>query len=187
MKPPASRYSRQWRSGNPSAESVSVSQPILPSPKPVIYVGGTFDMFHWGHVRLLRNIKKHFRDQNKSALPLQSCHLIVAINSNRFCESYKRKPVMTGEERLEVIKACKYVDEAFIMDSWKKQKSFIRHVHKPNYIVMGSDWAEKDYLAQLGITQEILDSIKCEMLFMPYTEDISTSEIIGRVLNLNVL
>ena len=154
--------------------------------KPRVYVGGTFDMFHWGHVNFLRTIKKHFRQLTKSILPLQGCHLIVAINSDSFCQYYKRKPVMNQYERAIVVSSCKYVDEWFIMDSKESQQNHIIR-SKPDYIVMGSDWKDKDYFTQLDINKKLLEEMSCKMLFMEYTKGVSTTEVIERLLNLNVL
>lgn len=151
-----------------------------------VYVGGTFDLFHFGHARFFRNIKRYFRKKNKSSLFLLSCDLVVAVNSDQFAISYKRKPVMNEEERLEVVKSCKYVDDAFIMPSESQQESCIKECN-PNYIVLGSDWKKKDYLGQLSITQNMLDNMGCTIIFMPYTKNISTSKIVERILNINVL
>ena len=46
---------------------------------------------------------------------------------------------------------------------------------------LGSDWKNKNYFKQLNVTQEFLDEIDCNILFMPYTESISTTEIIKRI------
>ena len=154
--------------------------------KAKVYVGGTFDMFHWGHASFLRSIKKYFRDKTKCSLPLQGCHLIASVNGDAFCQQYKRKPVMGQYERGAVVSSCKWVDEVMIMPSRELQKQCILEV-SPDYIVMGSDWKDKDYFSQLTINQEILDSITCKMLFIDYTKGISTTDIIHRILNLNVL
>jgi len=135
-----------------------------------IYVGGTFDLFHYGHVRLFSNIKNVFKH----------CNLVVAVNSDRFCQEYKRSPIIKDKERLEVVKACKNVDNAIIIPTWASQENFITKVN-PDYIILGSDWKNKNYFKQLNVTQEFLDEIDCNILFMPYTESISTTEIIKRI------
>ena len=93
---------------------------------------------------------------------------------------------MSQYERGVVVSSCKWVDEVMIMPSRELQKQCILEV-SPDYIVMGSDWKDKDYFSQLTINQEILDSITCKMLFIDYTKGISTTDIIHRILNLNVL
>lgn len=143
-----------------------------------IYIGGTFDLFHYGHVNVFKNLKYHI---NKESLELGALSkVIVAVNSDTFAQSYKRKTVMNQYERLAVVNSCKYVDYAFIMDLYENQPFFIEE-NNPDFIVMGSDWQSKDYFKQLCISQEFLDRIGAEMLFLPYTDGISTTKIIERI------
>ena len=137
-----------------------------------IYIGGTFDLFHYGHVNLFKNLKYYLKGEISQ--------VIVAVNSDDFAESYKRKPVMNQYERLAVVNSCKYVDYGFIMDSYDNQPFFIEE-NNPDYIVMGTDWQQKDYFKQLAVSQEFLDRIGAEIIFMPYTSSISTSKIIDRI------
>ena len=137
-----------------------------------IYIGGTFDLFHYGHVNLFKNLKYYLKGEISQ--------VIVAVNSDDFAESYKRKPVMNQYERLAVVNSCKYVDYGFIMDSYENQPFFIEE-NSPDYIVMGTDWQQKDYFKQLAVSQEFLDRIGAEIIFMPYTSSISTSKIIDRI------
>ena len=57
------------------------------------------DMFHRGHVNFLRRMAE-LGDK-----------VIVGVISDKTCETYKRTPVCTVEERMAVIEACKYADE----------------------------------------------------------------------------
>jgi len=145
-----------------------------------IYIGGTFDLFHYGHVNVFKNLKYHM---SKESLELGALSkVIVAVNSDSFSESYKRAPVMDQYERLAVVNSCKYVDYAFIMDAYENQPFFIEE-NNPDYIVMGTDWQSRDYFSQLCISQDFLDRIGAEMLFVPYTHSISTTKIIDRIKN----
>ena len=51
----------------------------------------------------------------------------------------------------------------------------------PNYIVVGSDWAKKDYYAQMSFTQEWLDERGIGLVYVPYTQTISSTKIRGRM------
>ena len=68
---------------------------------PNIYTGGTFDLFHEGHVELLRSCKRLAGDGL----------VIVALNTDEFIERFKASgPVQTYRERKTVLESCKYVD-----------------------------------------------------------------------------
>lgn len=135
------------------------------------YIGGTFDLFHYGHVRLFANARG-------------LCdRLVVAVNSDDFALQYKKmKPVMSQSERLEVIRACRYVDSCFIM---KKYEDQIKHIsiHNVSGIVHGSDWTGDSLVKQLGIDRRFLKLNQIEMIYLPYTETISTTEIKKRLKN----
>ena len=143
-----------------------------------IYIGGTFDLFHYGHVNVFKNLKYNLSKASQELGALSK--VIVAVNSDDFASSYKRVPIMNQYERLAVVNSCRYVDYAFIMDEYNNQPFFIEE-NSPDYIVMGTDWQSKDYFKQLCIDQQFLDRIDAEMLFVPYTDDISTTQIIQRI------
>ena len=68
--------------------------------KKIGYTQGTFDMFHIGHLNLIRNAKKHCD------------YLIVGVNADDLVELYKNKrPIVPLEERAEIVRAIRYVDE----------------------------------------------------------------------------
>ena len=61
------------------------------------------------------------------------------------------------------------------------EEPFFIEENNPDYIVMGTDWQQKDYFKQLAVSQEFLDRIGAKIIFMPYTSSISTSKIIDRI------
>jgi len=134
-----------------------------------IYVGGTFDCFHPGHVNLFKSAK-NIADE-----------VIVAVNSDEFFKFYKKKStVMTEQERLFMVSSCKYVDECFIMESYEKQPEYILQ-YKVDYILHGDDWVGDSLIKQLNISQEFLDQHNIQMKYVPYTKGVSTTNIKGRI------
>jgi glycerol-3-phosphate cytidylyltransferase len=135
-----------------------------------IYVGGTFDLFHYGHARFLEQCASRGK-------------VIVAINTDDFCERYKRKPVLTLGERIESVRSCKWVDEVIVNVGDEDTGLTIDLVKdkKISYIAHGDDWMGPALMSQLGITQEWLDKREIQMLYIPYTAGVSTSEIIRRI------
>jgi len=135
----------------------------------IIYTGGTFDLFHKGHVNLLKWCK-NIGDK-----------VVVSLNTDEFISSYKGKPpVVSFDERKEVLLSCKYVDEVIPNYAGADSKPAILSV-MPNVIVIGSDWAKKDYCLQMGFDQDWLDSHGIGMCYVPYTADISTTKIKERM------
>lgn len=141
--------------------------------KTTIYVGGTFDCFHIGHVNLFKKAKEI------------ADYVIVALNSDDFTTEFKCKPVMSEIERLGVIRSCKYVDFVFITENYEDQKKYIEIIN-PDYILHGSDWTGESLVEQLNVSKEFLKEHNIEMKYVPYTIGVSTSEIKKRFMDIGV-
>lgn len=124
----------------------------------VVLTYGTFDLFHFGHVRLLRRL---------AAL---GDRLIVACSTDEFNNLKGKKTVVPFEHRVEVLQACRYVDAVIPEHDWAQKRQDIR-AHSVDVFGMGDDWAGKfDDLADL-----------CEVVYLPRTEDVSTTRVKRRV------
>ena len=140
---------------------------------PNIYTGGTFDLVHPGHIRLFRRLKQLAGHNGK---------VIVAVNTDEFIEQFKgRKPILSLEERLEMLNACRYIDEVRINKSGADSKPTILQNPKPDVIAVGSDWATKDYYSQMQFDEDWLDKNQIVLVYVTYTEGISTTDIKKRV------
>jgi cytidyltransferase-like protein len=121
------------------------------------------DLFHYGHVEFLRRARE------------MGDALLVGIHSDATVASYKRRPVMTMEERIGVVAACRYVDEVIADAPLSVSREWIDR-HSIDLVVHGDDMseeaAERMYAepAALGILRTI-----------PYTPGISTTEILRRL------
>lgn len=133
-----------------------------------VYTGGTFDLFHAGHVHFLWQCKKIAGEEGQ---------VVVALNTDEFIYEYKKKvPVVNYAHRKAVLEGCKYVDRVVPNQKGKDSKPTILSV-KPNFIVIGDDWARKDYYAQMGFTQQWLDDNDIVLIYVPYMDGISSTEI----------
>lgn len=132
-----------------------------------VYVIGVFDLFHRGHVEFLKKAKALGEN------------LIVAVNGDDMVASYKRKPFYSEDDRLEIIKACKYVQEAFIIREYDNKKYI--EAYAIDAIVHGNDWERDSYLKQICVTDAYLKEQNTELVLIPYTAGISTSQIIKQV------
>jgi glycerol-3-phosphate cytidylyltransferase len=136
--------------------------------KTILYTGGTFDIPHIGHFTFLKRCKEI------------ADFVVVALNTDEFCSQYKRKPIMTYEERKATLKSIPYVDSVIKNTGGYDSKPAILNV-MPDYIVHGDDWTGAKYLKQLAIDRTFLKKHKIKLLYVPYTKGISTSEIIKRI------
>lgn len=133
----------------------------------IVYTGGTFDLFHFGHVRFLLRCRGLAGDGR----------VVVSLNTDEFVESYKgRPPVIPFEQRQIVLEACRYVDEVVCNVGGADSKPVIESVF-PDIIAIGSDWQERDYHAQMGFTPEWLEERGISLVYLPYTEGVSSSAI----------
>lgn len=134
----------------------------------IVYTGGTFDLFHSGHVAFLRQCA-NFGD------------VVVALNTDEFIEGYKGKPpVMTYEERAAVLESCRWVSAVVPNIGGADSCPAIDGV-QPDLIIIGSDWARRDYYNQMGFDQDWLDSRGITLAYIPYTQGISTTDIKARL------
>jgi glycerol-3-phosphate cytidylyltransferase len=134
----------------------------------IVYTGGTFDLPHKGHYRLLKRAA-------------EIGIVVVALNTDEFIESYKGKPpILSYEERKEALLACRWVDQVVPNVGGADSKIAIEMV-QPDYIIIGSDWARRDYYLQMGFSQDWLDKRGIGLIYVPYTEGISTTDIKNRM------
>jgi glycerol-3-phosphate cytidylyltransferase len=134
----------------------------------IVYTGGTFDLFHSGHVAFLRQCA-NFGE------------VVVSLNTDEFIEGYKGKPpVMTYEERAAVLEACRWVNQVVPNIGGADSRPAIEDV-QPDLIIIGSDWARRDYYSQMGFDQDWLDNRGITLAYIPYTQGISSTDIKARL------
>jgi len=133
-----------------------------------VYTGGSFDLFHAGHVQFL-----------KRCAELGS--VTVSLNTDEFIIAYKGKGlVMNYEERKSVLESCRYVDRVVPNIGGADSRLAIDLV-KPDLVVIGSDWARRDYYAQMQFDQDWLDERGIGLAYIPYTQGISSTDIKARL------
>lgn len=136
----------------------------------ILYTGGTFDLFHYGHMNLLAKCKK------------LADVVVVSLNTDEFVLEYKNnKPVMSYEERERSLLYCGHVDLVIPNKGGKDSKPSILEV-KPDIIAIGDDWAKKDYYSQMSFTQDWLDENNIVLVYLPYTKGVSSTDLKKRIL-----
>ena len=115
---------------------------------------GTFDLFHIGHLNLLKRAK---------AL---GDYLIVAVSSDEFNLQKGKVCKIKDTERMQIVKAIKYVDQVIPETSWDQKIEDVKK-YDVDVFVMGDDWKGKfDFLKDY-----------CEVVYLPRTEGISSTQL----------
>lgn len=115
---------------------------------------GTFDLVHWGHIRLLERAR---------AL---GDHLTVAVSTDEFNKIKHKQAYYPFEHRKYILEALRCVDKVIPEESWE-QKLYDIQKEGIEIFVMGDDWKGKfDFLES-----------SCKVVYLPRTIDISTTRI----------
>ncbi len=123
------------------------------------YTTGVFDMFHIGHLNILKRAKE------------QCEYLIVGVSTDEVVQQYKNKmPVIPFEQRCAIVSAIKYVDEVVAQTTLDKMQAYKEL--KFNALFHGSDWQNSDMYNK--ITEEFA-AVGVDMVFLPHTDGISST------------
>ena len=117
---------------------------------------GTFDLLHYGHINLLRRVKS------------MGDYLIVGLSTDEFNWNEKHKKCYFDyEKRKQLLEAVRYVDLVIQEESWNQKRSDV-HKYHADVFAIGDDWEGKfDFLEEEG----------CEVVYLPRTPEISTTQI----------
>ena len=130
-----------------------------------VYVDMVGDLFHAGHVALLRDARRH------------GDWLIAGVLSDDTAASYKRRPIMTLAERVAVIEACRYVDEVIEDAPFRVTEEFLDE-HAIATVVHGDDLSPQGAESVYGAA-----TAAGKLTYVPRTGGISTTQLIQRVLD----
>ena len=116
---------------------------------------GTFDLLHYGHINLLRRAKE------------LGDYLVVVLSTDEFnWNEIQKKCYFSYEDRKKMLEAIRYVDLVVPEENWDQKRSDVQKYNIDTF-VMGDDWKGKfDFLKDL-----------CEVVYLPRTPDISTTQI----------
>ena len=122
--------------------------------KTIVYTSGTFDMFHFNHLRMI-NYSRGLGDI-----------LIVGVSTDELVMSYKDKPVIPFDERLQIIEALKAPD-IVIPQHTLDHTELVQKLNIDAFVVGDDWWGKYDYLKDLGV----------DVFYFPYGVGVSSTNI----------
>lgn len=133
------------------------------------YLGGTYDLIHGGHLKLLRYAKRNFEQ------------VWVGLNSDSFVERYKhQKPTMAFNERFDILSELKCVDK--VIPNYEDEDSRLSIIEaEPTVIVAGSDWDRERLMKQMHLSEMFLSKRNIYIHIYPYSDPIHSSDIKKRI------
>lgn len=125
------------------------------------YTDGCFDLFHVGHLNLIKSAKS------------KCDYLIVGVHSDAVIELYKKHaPIINENDRRMIVEAIKYVDQAVINET--RDKLTLWHRYHFNVIFVGDDWKGTDRWNKI---EKMFNDLGVKVVYLPYTKDISSTMI----------
>ena len=123
------------------------------------YTTGVFDMFHIGHLNILKRAKE------------QCEFLIVGVSTDDVVQSYKNKtPIIPFEQRSAIVEAIKYVDKVVPQESMNKLEAVKRF--SANAVFVGSDWKGTSKWIEY---EQAFSKVGCTVVYLEHTDGISST------------
>lgn len=126
------------------------------------YTAGVYDMFHIGHLNVIKNAKS-------------LCdYLIVAVSTDEVVEQNKhKKTIIPFADRVKIVEAIRYVDKVVPQDSYDIEGKIKAAIdNKINVMFVGDDWKGTEKWNRIG---EKLNAIGVKLIYLPHTDGISSS------------
>lgn len=131
------------------------------------YTTGVFDMFHIGHLNIIRKAKEHCD------------YLIVGVSTDELVREYKHKdPVIPFAQRISIVEAIKYVDRVVPQTSMDKLEAW-KLLHF-DILFHGSDWKNSDMYRRI---EQELGVVGAKVVFFPHTDGVSSTTLVEKIQN----
>lgn len=129
--------------------------------KKIGYTTGVFDLFHIGHLNVLKRAK------------LECDYLIVGVSTDELCmEAKNKKPIIPFQERMEIVEAIKFVDEVVPQVNYDKEEAW--NNLKFDKMFVGDDWKGTDKWNQL---EKDFKKLNVEIHYFSYTSHTSSTKL----------
>ncbi len=123
------------------------------------YTTGVYDMFHIGHLNIIKEAKK------------RCDYLIVGVSTDDLCFASKKKyPIIPFNDRCSIVEALKYVDR--VVPQHDKDKYAAWEKYHFDVMFVGDDWKGSSLFQK---AEKQLNAVGCDVVYFPYTKKISSS------------
>lgn len=124
------------------------------------YTTGVYDMFHIGHL----NILKHAKEQCE--------HLIVGVTTDELVAYKNKRAIIPHEERMAIVESIKYVDQVVTQEHMDKMAAWEEHAFDVMFV--GSDWKGTD---KWNAFEKQFGAVGVDIVYFPYTQGTSSTEL----------
>lgn len=124
------------------------------------YTTGVYDMFHIGHLNILKNAKE------------QCEHLIVGVTTDELVSYKNKKAIIPHEERMAIVESIKYVDQVVPQESMDKMVAW--EEYKFDVMFVGSDWKGTDKWNEF---ERQFNQVGVNIEYFPYTKGTSSTKL----------
>lgn len=129
-------------------------------PRIIGYASGVFDLFHVGHLNLLRQARAHCD------------HLVAGVLVDEVAAHKGHAPVIPLHERLEIVRSVEFVDEAVADNTLEKMEAW--HAVGFHRLFKGEDWKGTARGAQW---ERDFGAVGVEVVYLPYTTHVSSTKL----------
>lgn len=131
------------------------------------YTTGVFDMFHIGHLNILRRAKE------------QCDYLIVGVTTDELCFQRKKKyPIINEKERMAIVEAIRYVDQVVPQSDMEKIRPVVEL--GANAVFVGSDWKGTEVWNNY---EKQFAEVGCTVVYLDHTDGISSTLLRKKIIN----
>ncbi len=124
------------------------------------YTTGVFDMFHIGHLNILKRAKEHCE------------FLIVGVTSDELVSYKNKKAVIPHSERMEIVGGIRYVDKVVPQENMNKMEAWEKY--KFDVMFVGSDWKGTDKWNEF---EREFSAVGVDIVYFPYTKGTSSTQL----------
>ena len=136
----------------------------------IVYVPLAVDLLHSAHISILKKAKKYGK-------------VIVGLMTDKAISEYKQLPILDYNERYEILSGVKFIDKIVEQKNWDYTENINKY--KPDFFIHGDDWKSGIQKNQRKKVIQALKKIKSKLIEVPFSKNISSSEIKSKILQHN--